>query len=371
MGTQVLVPPLGQTVNTVTLVAWLKDEGDGITQGEPLFTIETDKATLDVEAPASGVLRQVTARAGDKVRVLDAIATIAGLGEDPETIPARPKPAPTTRSADTAPAPGPEAIRKQQPVRGQRIFISPRARRLAETHRIPLSALQPTGPEGAIVERDVRAYLDTATQPDLAPASQIGYAKLNVEADVTSLAAVRRRLAQDGLEVSYADLFVYVLGRTLRNHPRLNATLHGAGVKLQESIHVGLAVDADRDLVFPVVRDVDRKGLRQLAAETRLLVERARAGLCTSAELSGETFRLANVGVFGIDSFTPLIQPECAMLSLGRIKTQPAFEGDRVVAHQMVWLSLTINRRLVGTASAARFLQQVVQLVEQPHLLLT
>lgn len=457
MATEVLVPPLGQTVDTVVLVTWYKNEGEAVTQGDPLFAIETDKATLDVEAPASGVLRQVTAQPGDVVKALSAIGLIAaadeavageeGGGEAEERRsrkslddwPVGPlwgKAASVIGAQPPAPSPQPQ---------GGRIFISPRARRLVEERNIPLVALQATGPEGAIVERDVRSYLDTQTVPAITPVARrmaeeagldwhglsgsgpggritrddvaqalkmtqevseavpaptedneaietipvrsvraviaermarsvasTAHVTLTAEADATALVELRHRLIQDGVNVSYNDLFLYVLGRALREHPRLNASLEGDSIKLWRRIHIGLAVDTDRGLLVPVVRDVNRKGLIELGQDTQVLIGRAQTGQCTPDELSGGTFTLTNLGMFGIDAFTPLINlPECAILGVGRIKRQPVMIEDQVVGRQMVWLSLTFDHRLVDGGPAARFLQRVVQLVESPHLLIT
>ena len=453
MATEVLVPPLGQTVDTLTIVSWYKQEGETVTQGEPLYVVETDKAALDVEAPASGVLRGVTAKPGDEVKVLSAIAVIG----EAEAI---------SSSAST------------------RLFVSPRARRLAESEGVPLAAVKPTGPEGAIIERDVRAYMEgagvrsqesgakgqgagdaaetpegqrsitpvarrmaeeagldlgavsgtgprgqivredvaralaaaapatpaepveapfttvaraTAAEPVEAPCmapepaesiplagirgliaermaashSQTAPVTLTAEADATALVELRKQLAADGVAVSYNDLLLYVLARALRQHPRLNASLDGETIRVWRRIDIGLAVDAERGLRVPVVRDVASKGLAQLAAETAALAARARAGQCTPAELTGGTFTLTNLGMFGIDAFTPLINlPETAILGVGRIKARPAVVGDQIVARQTVWLSLTFDHRLVDGGPAARFLQRVVQLVEKPHLLM-
>lgn len=421
MAIEVLVPPLGQTVDTVTLVAWYKNEGELVRQGEMLFAIETDKATLDVEAPASGVLRRVTARAGDEVAALSAIGLIA----EPEEAIAEPQTAGELAAAPPVkPAPDGEG----------RTFISPRARRLAEQHHVPIEALAATGPEGAIVERDVRAYLDRQETPVITPvarrvAEEAGLAwrelpgsgrggritredvtraltpdrtaenelleaiplrstraviaermlasqqhtaqvTLTAEADATALVTLRQELAEDGVEVSYNDLFLYILSRTLREHPRLNASLEGETINVWRRVHIGLAVDTERGLLAPVVRDVGEKGVAQIARETRTLVERARAGQCTPDELRGGSFTLTNLGMYGIDAFTPIINlPECAILGVGRITTQPAIVNGEVVARERVWLSLTFDHRLVDGGPAARFLQRVVQLVERPHLL--
>ncbi len=460
MAIEVLVPPLGQTVDTVTLVTWYRNEGERVTQGDPLFAIETDKATLDIEAPASGVLRQVTAQPGDAVKVLSPIALIAAPDEVVESPQLLSSPRPAMQEAFSS-LPGREKGERDGVDRGHRIFISPRARRLAEQHNIPLTALQATGPEGAIVERDVRAYLEaqivpstalrtgpstslrtgppitpvarrmaeeagldwrslTGTSPggritrdDVAKALEAApwaaetapvtteinevveamplrsvraviaermarsvtttaHVTLTAEADATALVELRRQLIQDGVYASYNDLFLCILGRALREYPQLNTSLEGDTIKVWRRIHIGLAVDTDRGLLVPVVRDVDRKGLLQLVEDTQPLVERARAGQCAPDELSGGTFTLTNLGMFGIDAFTPLINlPECAILGVGRIKRQPVMMGKKVVGRQMVWLSLTFDHRLVDGGPAARFLQRVVQLVERPHLLIT
>jgi pyruvate dehydrogenase E2 component (dihydrolipoamide acetyltransferase) len=413
MATEVLVPPLGQTVDSVRLVAWHKSEGETIRQGEMLFAIETDKAILDIEAPASGVLRQVTAQPGDEVQVLSAIALIAEPGEVVER-----------RLVDKAAEgilPRTASDRSRKPARaiGERIFVSPRARRLAEEHDISLTVLKPTGPEGAIVERDVRVYLDAQVEPRISPegsevvatlnrlaragalsrgeladagiietipmrgvraviaermaqsAATAAHVTLNSEADATALVELRRQLAEAGVEVSYNALLLVILGRALRAHPRLNASLVEDTIRVWRRVDVGLAVDSDRGLLVPVLRNVDHKGLAQLEGEIQALVERARAGHCTPEELSGGTFTLTNLGMFGIDSFTPIINlPECAILGVGRIKSQPALVAGQVVARQMMWLSLSFDHRLVDGAPAAQFMQHVVQLIEHPYLLL-
>jgi len=403
MATEVLVPPLGQTVDTVTLVSWYREEGQAVTRGEMLFAIETDKATLDIEAPASGVLQRVTAAPGDEVRVLSAIALITApdeaLAERPAILEAEPALRQATASMPTGQGEGGE--RQQQ--RRERIFVSPRARRLAEEHGVAWAALAATGPEGAIIERDVRAYLDAERARRMAPGAERAAAAadlqfetipgagaraviadriaqgaratapvtLTSEVDATALVTMRQRLREDGVELSTNDLLLYILGRALREHPRINASLEGDSIRMWRQIHIGLAVDTDAGLLVPVVRDADGKGLVQLASETRTLIERAKAGQCAPQELGGGTFTLTNLGMFGIDSFTPIINlPACATLGAGRIQARPAVFHDRIELRQMMWLSLTFDHRLVDGAPAARFLQRVVQLMEQPYLLL-
>jgi pyruvate dehydrogenase E2 component (dihydrolipoamide acetyltransferase) len=448
MPTQVLVPPLGQTVDTLTFVSWYHAEGDTVQQGAPLFVVETDKATLDVEAPASGVLRRVTARPGDQVASLSAIAVIMAPDEPEDAAPQAPAAAPAAVTAQAA-----SPIQASLPA-GDRVrrFASPRARRVAQERQVNLAVVTGTGPEGAIVERDVLAYLESqqvaareletspaeagpvaatpvarrmaeeagldwqslrgsgpggrVTRADVERAMPAGPGRplaeeevveavpltgvrgiiarrmadsaretaavtLTAEVDATELVAVRRRLVERGWSVTYNDLLIYVLGRALREHPRLNASLEGDAIKAWRRIDIGLAVDTDRGLIVPVVRDADTKGLAQIAEETVDLVNRTRAGTVTPDEIRGGTFTLTNLGMFGIDAFTPIINlPETAILGVGRIKERPAVVDGQVVARSMVWLSLTFDHRLVDGGLAARFLQQVAQLIEQPVLLL-
>jgi pyruvate dehydrogenase E2 component (dihydrolipoamide acetyltransferase) len=280
--------------------------------------------------------------------------------------------------------------------------ISPVARRLADERGIDWRSIQGSGPRGQVTREDVEraGRLDSIPKPAAAPAApaalpvpmeviplagvrgliaermvqghrETAPVTLTAEVDATEMVRLRRHLREDGVDVSYNDLLLYVLARALREHPRLNASLDGDAVKVWERIDIGLAVDAERGLLVPVVRDVDHKRLEQLAEETRALAERARAGRCTPEELRGSTFTLTNLGMYGIDAFTPIINlPECAILGVGRIKEQPVVLGGQVAVRQMVWLSLTFDHRLVDGGPAARFLQRVVQLVEGPHLLM-
>ncbi|MGQ9629399.1 MAG: dihydrolipoamide acetyltransferase family protein [bacterium] len=386
MAKEVIVPPLGQTTDEVRLVTWYKKEGEEVKEGEPLFAIETDKATLDVEAQASGVLRRVTASEGQTLKALSTIALIAEPGE--EVAEGRRHDVPSPPSRDTL-RPVVSRRRTSAP-----LYISPRARRLAEAKGVALEGLSGTGPEGAIVERDVRAYIERRAEVQLHPfnevlaeaplqgiratiaermsrsASTTARVTLTAEVDASGLVELRRKLAEDGIAVSYNDLFLYVLGRALRENPLLNASLEGDVLRQWKRIHIGLAVDTERGLLVPVVRDVDTKGLAQLARETMDLIERARGGKLKPEELRGGTFTLTNLGMFGIDAFTPIINlPETAILGVGRIGARPCVRDGDIVIREMVWLSLAFDHRLVDGGPAARFLQRVAQLIESPHLM--
>ena len=398
MPQDVLVPPLGTNEDTVVLSAWYKREGEAVALGEALFAVETDKATLDVEAPASGILRAVTATAGETVPALTRIAVIAAPGEAFDVAP--PPVGEAAASASTAPAteriPSPASSSPRE-----RVFISPRARRTADEHGIAWASLCGTGPEGAIVERDVRAALDrdaiTVTRSGAiarsdnevveeiplsgvrgivatrmaASSTTAAAVTLTTETDATALVELRGTLTASGVAATYNDLLLAAIGRALREHPRMNASLDGDTIRVWQRVHIGLAVDTERGLIVPVARDVDRLRLGEISHETARLVKAARDGTARPEDLRGGTFTLTNLGMFRIDSFTPIINmPECAVLGVGRIKPQPQIVDGRVVERRMMWMSLTFDHRLVDGGPAARFLQRVAELVEQPILLL-
>ncbi len=280
-------------------------------------------------------------------------------------------------------------------------IFRPLPRRLADENALDLASLTGTGPRGQVTRADVEAVLSARTggpaeravtagvpgsplevvpltgvrrvvaERMAASSRETAPVTLTAEADATAFVQLREKLVTDGIPVSYTDLLLYALARALRLHPRMNASFDGDSISVWPQIDIGLAVDGERGLLVPVLRALDTKGLGQIAAESKALAERARAGLCLPDELGGGTFTLTNLGMFGIDAFTPIINlPECAILGVGRIKTEPAWVGDHVEPRQRVWLSLTFDHRLVDGGPAARFLQTVVKLLEKPHLLM-
>ncbi|MGQ9684634.1 MAG: dihydrolipoamide acetyltransferase family protein, partial [Anaerolineae bacterium] len=209
-----------------------------------------------------------------------------------------------------------------------------------------------------------------------ASSQQTARVTLTAEVDATHLVEARTALkdafAQElGFAVGYNDLLIAICARALREFPYMNARLEGDEIRLLEEVHIGLAVDTERGLLVPVLRDADRLRVVEIARVLRELVARVRAGKAGPDDLTGGTFTITNLGMYGVDAFTPIINlPECAILGVGRIKPQPAVVAGQVTIRQMLWLSLTFDHRLVDGAPAARFLQRIVQLVEEPFLLL-
>lgn len=396
MAKQVLVPPLGTTVDTVTLVSWYKAEGEAIRKGEPLFVIETDKANLDVESPASGILRGVNAAPGAE---LEALTVIAYIAEAEEAVAADTHPKPEADDKKTESIARPEPRVAAESASG-RVFISPRARRLAEDNHILVSQLKATGPEGAIIERDVRQYLQsqvassaptTTLSPSVsvAPAQQLIGSReqvaasilqsvsspihftLAVEVDITQLAAWRSRLLETNIKPTYNSLILYAVSRTLREHPHLKPELLDGSVTQSQQVDIGLAVAGGNRFLFPVIRNVEQKGLLQLAAEERDLMAQAAAGSLQVQASEACTIRLCNLGEYGIDTFTPCIYaPGSAVLGVGRIKEQRDILDGKTSTRQVIWLSLTADLRRTDGLQAAQFMQALVRYLENPTLLI-
>jgi pyruvate dehydrogenase E2 component (dihydrolipoamide acetyltransferase) len=387
---EVRVPRLGWNMEEGVFVAWLKRDGEAVRAGEPLFTLEGDKSTQDVEATDSGVLRVApdAPRPGAAVTV----GTLLGyLAEPGEAAPERPRtweevmadvlaegepaespapPAPEPRSASA-----PVAVRT-----ADRQKASPRARRVAAELGLDWKAVRGSGKGGRVRERDVRAV------PTPAPVSatrQVIAARmlaslrttapvtLTTTADATNLVNIRTQLkaAQSPGQAlpTYTDLVVKLTALALRGHPALNARWEEDRVVHADGIHIGIAVDTEAGLLVPVVRDVPDLPLRQLAERTRDLVERARARRLRAEEMQCGTFTVSNLGAYGVDAFTPIINlPECAILGVGRIHARPAVVGGQVVPRDELTLSLTFDHRIVDGAPAARFLGTVRTYLENP-----
>ena len=401
MITEVILPVLGETMNEGTIVEWLKKEGDPVERGEVLFMVETDKATLEMEAPAQGFLRQIMVPTGQTVPVLTVVGLITSTMDEPLEGAEEQGGRGAGESTSAPPLPRTPA----------RIFASPRARRLAREKGVDLTMVAGSGPDGRIVERDVVAYLETLVlAPPLAPtppappalaeaveaiaevpltgvraviARRMGESHrttapvtLTTEADASAFVELRERLkaglaAELGFDIGYNDLLIRLVAHALRQFPYMNARLDGETIRHLREIHIALAVDTDRGLLAPVIRNADRKGVAEIAREVRGLAERARAGKALPDEVSGSTFTITNLGMHEIDAFTPIINlPEAAILGVGCIKARPAVVEGELCVRQTMWLSLTFDHRLVDGAPAARFLQRIKQLIENPYLLL-
>ena len=412
MATEVVLPKLGLTQDEGTIVRWAKAEGSRVTKGEPLFEVLTDKATIEVEAPASGTLLRILVPEGATAPVATPIAVIGEPGERIGGAPAPP-------AAAGQPAPAPAAVSAGVPAAlaragDGRVRVSPRARALASAHGVDLRALRGSGPDGRVIERDVQRALEGGTRvapgapsPGAVAAASPGPAAPGVSSAVSARlrALIARRMTESlqgtaqltlttdadmaeasrlrdevgaelerrgGVRPTYTDLVVRAAAIALRDHPRLNARWTADGVRPMPEIHIGVAVALDEGLVVPVIRSADRATLAQISASLRDLSDRARALRLRPEEMEGGTFTITNLGMYDVDAFTPILNPpEAAILGAGRVHRRPVAAGDdRVEVRPVMVLSLTFDHRVVDGAPAAQFLQRVKYVLEHPYLLL-
>ena len=382
MPIEIVMPRLGWTMEEGTLVEWLKQNGDTIESGEIIFTVESDKAINEIESFDSGTLfiPPDTPQPGDTVPIGTLLGFLLEPGEQPpaETH-ARPENEQESEAGLQQAAPlQPRADRTQ--ARKKRASISPRALRLANELGVDWNTLQGSGRNGRIVERDVRAATSTKSRDKAEISVRRVIARrlteshattapvtLTTEADATGLVALRAKLNIPFL--TYNDVILKLTAFALADHPVMNTSWEDAALVVHDGIHIGIAVDAPTGLLVPVVRDVIHKDLETLAGESTELVQKAKQGDLNPEHLRGGTFTVTNLGAYGIDTFTPIINlPQCAILGVGRIVSKPAVHEGRVVPRDMVALSLTFDHRIVDGAPAARFLDTIRHHIEKPEL---
>lgn len=416
MAFQVVMPRLSDTMEEGKILKWLKREGESIEGGDMLALIETDKADVEMEAFGSGILKKVLAQEGEKYPVGRLLAIIADANEDisslladldgkVEETPSPGAPQKPQNEKETVELPVDEMSAEE----AERIKASPLARRLAREAGLDLSRLQGSGPGGRIIKKDVedtleqkKAGLPAREMPPLEAKPPVVPSEEYEERDLSPMRkAIARRMVQSKAPVphfyltltidmdrarqlradfnaldpngmiSFTDMIVKASALALQQHSHLNASFMEDRVRLYRRIHIGVAVALEEGLVSAVVRDCDRKGLGQIAREIRDLAERARARKLKLDELSGSTFTVSNLGMFGIEEFSAVITPpEGCALAVGAILPQPvAKEGDVAVAHRMK-VTLSCDHRIIDGAEGARFLQTLKRILENPILLM-
>ena len=380
----VIMPKQGLQMTEGIITQWLAREGDEIQEGQPLFEMETDKLSIVIDSTATGTVLKLLYEEGDMVPVTEVIAYIGAPGTDVDALLAG------------AAQPQSEAA----PAEGGRVFASPRARTAAEDWGVELSTVAGSGPDGLIIERDVlgAAPAARAEAPAAAPVESgaretviplkgmrriiaermhqslhdLAQANHRMEVDMSACAGVREQLKARGVKVSYNDLVIRCVARALTEFPMMNASMTEDSIIQKHYVNVGMAVATDTGLLVPVIRDADKLSLSEISARARDLAARTKEGGLSPDELSGGTFTVTNLGMFGVDSFTAVINaPEAGILAVGQIKKRPvALDDDSLAVRPMMWLSLTYDHRIVDGAPAAQFLKRVKELLEAPALLL-
>jgi pyruvate dehydrogenase E2 component (dihydrolipoamide acetyltransferase) len=424
MATPVIMPKFGMTQQEATVVRWLRQEGEAVEQGEPLLEAETDKTIMEVEAPAAGLLRGVRARPGEVVPVTAVMAYVVQPGEAlPEGAaeagaPQRATPLARKMAAEAGidigavpPSGLVGRVRRQdvedylaQPAE-EKPRATPAARRLAREEGLDLAAVQGRGPRGRIQEADVRAAAGPRPQAAAVPVSAGGeqvlplqgirrtiagrmlesyrsapHITLTVEADMTAAQTLRAELnalaeATSGPRVSVTAVVVKVCACALRRHPLVNASLRGEAIHLHEQANIGVAVALEEGLIVPVIRQAERLGIGEIARALEDLAARARQGRLLPDDVSGGSFTVSNLGMYGIDHFTAIINPpESAILAVGRVVKRALVvedpEGDQVAIRPMMKMTLSADHRVLDGATAAQFLQDLVHALEHPARML-
>jgi pyruvate dehydrogenase E2 component (dihydrolipoyllysine-residue acetyltransferase) len=321
MAIEVLLPQRGMGMSEATIVRWHKAEGESIREGEILVEVESSKVTEEIAAPASGTVSRILFAEGDQAEPGSTLATIEPAGVSSRAIPVEKKTGPVAQAA----APEPDS--------GQKLPLTPIRRRTAQRM---LESLQAT------------AQLT-----------------LHSEVDVTRTVRKRDELkSQMGL--SFTDIVVFVAAAALRNHPRINSFWAEDGIALQKHINVAIAVALEDGLIVPVIMDADKKSLGDIHTQLEALIEKARKGALTRAELNDGTFSITNLGMYRVDAFTPILNPpQTAILGVGRVAKKPLVVDDAIQVGYLMGLSLTFDHRVVDGATAAAFLDEVDAALEQ------
>jgi len=373
---EVVMPKFGLTMQEGTIQQWFKAEGERIAAGEALFEVETEKVLYEVESPAAGVVARILYPVEATVPVANVVAVIAEDDEDPVHVGARYAAPAAPPAAETA-SPAPSAPTAGAAAGGDRRPITPAARKLAKEHGVDLGQVAGSGPGGRITREDIEAFLAqpraVAPTVPLRGARKVIAARMfqslqttaqltvTTEADVTAMVQRRDQLKAE-FPLTYTDLIVEAVATALRQHPHVNATATADAIQLHSEIHIGIAVALDDGLIVPVIRNADRLAVRDIAAESRRLADAARRGTLSPDDLTGGTFTITNLGVYGIDAFTPIIHlPQVAILGIGRVVPKPAVHDGAIAIRQLMTLSLTFDHRVIDGAPAAAFLQTVVR----------
>ena len=402
MSTQVTLPRLGQGMETGTIVRWLKAKGERVEKGEPLYEVDTEKVTQEVEADASGVLLRILAGPGEEIEVGKPICVIGEPGEEVPDV-AAPAPAAQKEQAVAAPVepePAPAPADAPAPrTDGGRIKASPLARRIAKERGVDLTGMKGTGPDGRIVAEDVEraasappawaATIATSTEVEvvkltgmrrtiarrLVEAWQAPAFQISMSADMRAQIRLRERLVAEtpegAVRPTYSDILAKTCALALMRHRDVNAIFAGEEIHLYPTANIGIAVAVPHGLLVPVIPNCERKTVREIAAARTDLVERTRAGKLTQADLEGGTFTISNLGMYGVERFVAVLNPpQAAILAVGAIEERAVAEAGEVVVRPRMDLTLSCDHRTIDGATASEFLRTVKGFLEEPGLAL-
>jgi pyruvate dehydrogenase E2 component (dihydrolipoamide acetyltransferase) len=392
MAREIRLPQLGETMKEGTVVNCLVKVGDEVKRGDVIFEIETDKATLEMESPADGFVKHILAEVNQTLLVGTPILV---LGEKDEQVPqsfidSLKAAAPAASAAVAPPAAEPVKVEPQVSKPAGRVMASPRAKKLAEELGVDLTNLTGTGPGGKITEEDIKKA--AASKPARPVAGEIKLGDtiainrlqkitaermlkskreipcfyLTVKADVTELVKLRTKLNETSdVKISYNDFIMKAVATGLEKFPIMTGQLAGDAIKLADAIHVGLAIAVPDGLVAPVVKDVNKKDIKQIARDSLALIERARNNRLSPTDLEGGCITVSNLGALGIDSFIPIVVPgQCSILGIGQITDTCVPEDSKILVRKLMNMTLSVDHKVTNGAYAAQFLDFVRKLLE-------
>ena len=380
MATTIVMPQLASTMENGTIAKWLKQVGDKVSEGEAIMEITTDKVDVEVESPAAGILLKILAKEGDDVPVKEPVGIIGTSGEEIGDVAAAVKEEKATEPSKIA----------EQPVASTgKLFASPRARRMAKEAGIDVFAVTGTGPGGRIVGRDIKNAKEgkkaekpstgqllkpSAIQKVVAERLTMSYRTaphidLLMDVNCERIIALRTMLRGQGINVSYNDFLAKYVSILLRQFPKFNSTYGDDGTHLIDDVNIGIAAAVGEDLIVPVVKNVDKKNIKEIAAESARLIAAARDRKLSLDDLSGGTFTITNLGMYGIRSFKAIINPpQVAILAVGTIEPRAIVVPGQIIAQQMMSVSLSIDHRVVNGAQGGEFLARLKDLIETASL---
>jgi pyruvate dehydrogenase E2 component (dihydrolipoamide acetyltransferase) len=394
------MPALEMAQETGKLIAWRKREGDRVTKGEPLLEVETDKAVVEVEAPADGILAGIKAAAGDDIPVGQTIAWIVAPGESPPVESGSAVPAARAGSHAKTESSHVAALRASTPVQTPpSAKISPKARRLAKELGVDLATVRASGPSGEILASDVQAAA-SAPAASGAPEKKSGSIEVpsslgrimaerttqswttvphffvSREIDATAINEYRERIVAEierahQVRVSHTDILVALVARVLLKHPRLNASWSAEGIRLHDHVHMGIAIAVEDGVVAAVVRNAHSASLPEIAIQRRDVAERARAGRLRPADIADATFTISNLGMYQVDQFSAIITPpQAAILAVGTIADRVVVVQGQPAVRSMMTLTISCDHRVADGARAARFLSDLAEATREPAKIL-
>ncbi|CAG1012254.1 pyruvate dehydrogenase E2 component (dihydrolipoamide acetyltransferase) [Anaerolineales bacterium] len=411
MPTEVIVPKVDMVMETGTFVEWLVKEGGQTSKGDPLFVIITEKAAIEVESPADGILAGTTAKADDVLPVTTVIGYILAPGEE---LPAKAAPQPAAPVPAKVDAKVEVVAATVSSVGSDKVRATPVARRMAEELGVELSQISGRGPNGRVHKADVLAYqkpqASIATSPTVAAplvqssiplpdarrkqvipiagarkviaermaqsAFTAPHINLSLRVDMTEAIRLRERVleplqTQTGQRVSFTAILARAVATVLPHHPYLNASLVDGNIILWDDVHLGIATSVEDSLIVPVIRESQSKSLGQIVTALADLTERGRSRRLTTSEMTGSTFTISNLGMYGIESFTAIINPpEAAILAVGRMVDTPVQLDGQIVFRPMMEITACADHRIADGATVARFLADLKAALENPYLLI-